>query len=278
MKIIATSDLHQWIPKWKDFIKVCVDSKADIAIISGDLLPKEGFGEQMNFLAHMKKYALKIKKTGCQVVLTLGNDDNQNTQDFMEEEDKNGTWHYIHDKVKEINGYEFVGMSFVRDHPFGYKYWCRNEFAGQTFIDSLQFCEPLILDDKHKTLWLKNYKEFLDGFPSIQEYLDKLASQVKNISKSIWLIHNPPFRSGLDMTSRGQEVGSVAVLDFIEKHQPLMTVHGHIHESPHMTGQWKKKIGKTMAFQTGQIEQILHYAEIDIENGEIQMSRHPLYN
>jgi len=277
MKIIATSDLHQWIPKWKDFIKVCVDLKADIAIVSGDLFPKEGFGEQMNFLSHMKKYAKKIKANGCEVVLTMGNDDNQNAQDFMEKEDSNGTWHYVHNKVKEINGYEFAGMSFVRDHPFGYKYWCRNELKGETFIDSYQVGNPLVLDDKHKTVWLQDYKAFLDSFPSIQEYLDELAGKVKDISRSIWLIHDPPFRSWLDMTSRGLEVGSVAVSNFIEKYQPLMTVHGHIHESPFHTGVWKKKIGKTMAFQSGQISQVLHYAEIDIEDGVIQMSRHPLY-
>jgi Icc-related predicted phosphoesterase len=43
-------------------------------------------------------------------------------------------------------------------------------------------------------------------------------------------------------------VGSIAIKSFIEERQPLIILHGHIHESTRITGHWKELIGKTFAF------------------------------
>jgi len=36
--------------------------------------------------------------------------------------------------------------------------------------------------------------------------------------------------------------------DFIQSQQPLLTLHGHVHESAEITGCWKEKIGRTYSF------------------------------
>ncbi|MHA1838924.1 MAG: metallophosphoesterase family protein [Candidatus Ranarchaeia archaeon] len=77
--------------------------------------------------------------------------------------------------------------------------------------------------------------------------IDKLASKVKDIENCIFNIHVPPFDSGLDTAPLLDEnlvpkpdvggnpkmvpVGSTAVRNAIEKYQPLLGLHGHIHES-----------------------------------------------
>jgi len=91
--------------------------------------------------------------------------------------------------------------------------------------------------------------------------LDVLASQVTDMSRSIWNIHVPPYNSGLDIapeldanfkpvTHGGQmneiPVGSRAVREAIERHQPLLTLHGHIHESRSVA-----KIGRTTSINPG---------------------------
>jgi Icc-related predicted phosphoesterase len=43
-------------------------------------------------------------------------------------------------------------------------------------------------------------------------------------------------------------VGSIAIQRFIQDRQPLITLHGHIHESARITGSWQEKIGRTHAF------------------------------
>ena len=43
--------------------------------------------------------------------------------------------------------------------------------------------------------------------------------------------------------------GSIAIERFIEDRQPLLTLHGHVHESARLTGSWQEKIGRHIAFQ-----------------------------
>ncbi len=78
----------------------------------------------------------------------------------------------------------------------------------------------------------------------------------KDLSNTIFITHSPPYntyldRAGLDgIKVDGKQldvhVGSEAIRKFIEEKQPLLTLHGHIHESTRRTGHWKQKIGKTV--------------------------------
>jgi Icc-related predicted phosphoesterase len=91
--------------------------------------------------------------------------------------------------------------------------------------------------------------------------LDALASQVRDPRKAIFMIHVPPHDSGLDTAPILDEnlrptisagdvlrgpVGSTAVRRVIEKYQPVLAVHGHIHESG-----GERKIGKTLCINPG---------------------------
>ena len=40
-------------------------------------------------------------------------------------------------------------------------------------------------------------------------------------------------------------VGSIALRRLIEARQPLLTLHGHVHESARLTGRWRERIGRT---------------------------------
>jgi Icc-related predicted phosphoesterase len=43
-------------------------------------------------------------------------------------------------------------------------------------------------------------------------------------------------------------LGSIAVRRFIEARQPLLTLHGHVHEAARVSGSWQDKIGRTYCF------------------------------
>jgi Icc-related predicted phosphoesterase len=43
-------------------------------------------------------------------------------------------------------------------------------------------------------------------------------------------------------------VGSIAIQRFIEERQPMLTLHGHIHESTRLTGAWQEQFGNTLSF------------------------------
>jgi Icc-related predicted phosphoesterase len=91
--------------------------------------------------------------------------------------------------------------------------------------------------------------------------LDGLAEQVRDPARAVFMIHVPPHDSGLDTApildanlrptiSAGDvlrgPVGSTAVRQTIERHQPLLGVHGHIHESG-----GERRIGKTLCLNPG---------------------------
>ena len=106
------------------------------------------------------------------------------------------------------------------------------------------------------TPW-KTHRE--DSEEQLAERIESMASHVSDPSRAIFNLHCPPYRSGLDeapaidadlkLMHGGRAlrpVGSTAVREAIERHQPLLSLHGHIHESKGAV-----KIGKTLSINPG---------------------------
>ena len=49
------------------------------------------------------------------------------------------------------------------------------------------------------------------------------------------------------------DVGSLAVARFVERSGALLSLHGHIHESPSSGGTWRASLGRTQCVQPGQL-------------------------
>jgi len=56
--------------------------------------------------------------------------------------------------------------------------------------------------------------------------------------QTLWVMHNPPYGEYLDVTNTGIHAGSRAIRDAIFRQQPTITLHGHIHEAPEVSGCW----------------------------------------
>lgn len=95
----------------------------------------------------------------------------------------------------------------------------------------------------------------------LQEKIDKMAVQVKDMKKALFNLHVPPINTIIDQAPKLDEnlkpvisggsivmtsAGSTAVRASLEKYQPLTGIHGHIHESRGMV-----KIGQTICFNPG---------------------------
>jgi Icc-related predicted phosphoesterase len=95
----------------------------------------------------------------------------------------------------------------------------------------------------------------------LEERLEKYISQLKNVENAIFNFHAPPYQSKIDeaplldkdlnpIIQHGSvvlvPVGSKAVRKMIEKYQPFMGLHGHIHESSGSI-----KIGRTYCVNPG---------------------------
>jgi Icc-related predicted phosphoesterase len=68
----------------------------------------------------------------------------------------------------------------------------------------------------------------------------------------VFVSHVPPVTTNLDATYGGFHAGSRAVRAYIEGFQPTLSLHGHIHESPQVSGSVCDRIGRTLCVNPGQ--------------------------
>lgn len=112
----------------------------------------------------------------------------------------------------------------------------------------------------------------------LEPMLEELIAQVNDKSNGIFNFHAPPFGSSLDLAPELDEnltqaaerkihVGSKAVAKMIEKYQPLVGLHGHIHES-----RGAQKIKRTIVINPGSeySEGILKGAVVILEKGKVK--------
>jgi Icc-related predicted phosphoesterase len=91
--------------------------------------------------------------------------------------------------------------------------------------------------------------------------IERMAEQVDDLGRCVFNLHVPPYDSQLDtapqldddlrvVISAGEPklipVGSTAVREAIERFQPLLALHGHVHESRGVT-----RIGRTLCVNPG---------------------------
>jgi Icc-related predicted phosphoesterase len=94
-------------------------------------------------------------------------------------------------------------------------------------------------------------------YGTMQEDLESLVGD-RSLDRAIMLFHSPPYKSALDRAAldgrmvdfvpMDVHVGSIAIQRLISRRQPLVTLHGHVHESARMTGEWSTRLGATHAF------------------------------
>ncbi len=91
--------------------------------------------------------------------------------------------------------------------------------------------------------------------------IEAMAEKVSNMGNCIFNVHVPPYNSSLDMAPKLDSelrpqatagdvlktpVGSTAVRSAIEKYQPLLGLHGHVHESA-----GEVHLGRTLCLNPG---------------------------
>jgi len=112
----------------------------------------------------------------------------------------------------------------------------------------------------------------------LEPMLEKLLANVQNKANAIFNFHAPPYGFALDLApeltkdliqaaDRKIHVGSRSVAKMIQKYQPLLGLHGHIHESRGV-----QKIGRTTIINPGSeySEGILKGVVIMLEKGKVQ--------
>lgn len=183
----------------------------------------------------------RLKESQIKVYITGGNDDIAEIEAII------GSSGYVidpEDKVVQVEDYEMISTGWSNPTPWKTPRECTEE-----------------------ELWTK---------------IEGMASNVKDMERCIFNLHVPPIDSGMDTCPKldenlkpviaGGEIvmmagGSTSVRKAIEKYQPLLSLHGHIHE-----GKGFLKIGRTLCLNPGSEygEGILRGALVELDGASVK--------
>lgn len=178
------------------------------------------------------------------VFLVPGNDDCASTVPRLLERAA-GRWEYAHGRMCQLERFPVFGYAFVPPTPFRLKDWER--------FDVSRFTDPGCTAPA-EGLHTAPVPEAELRWRTIEQDLADLAGE-RDLSDAIFLFHAPPYGTPLDRAALDGRmvdhvpldvhVGSIAIQRFIERRQPCLTLHGHVHESARLTGAWRTVIGAT---------------------------------
>ena len=269
MRVLYTSDVHGDEGHYGKLLVAAESVKPDLVILGGDLLPDDsalepetlGHGQPEYVKTVFRKYMTDLRgRCGCQGILTIfGNHDWGSSVPAMEELARDGLVTVLdHRRCVGIDGLNFVGYSCTPPTPWFVKDFERLDRPGDR--------PPLIggarWDARFSRPVQHGAKLLFEDVPTIEEELASLSAPA---DPWVFVAHAPPVDTHLDRAFGNKPFGSVSIRKAIERHQPLLSLHGHIHESPSVSGRWRDTLGKTVAVNPGQSSRHLSYVVIEID-------------
>lgn len=276
-KALFASDLHGHMGRYEKLWRAIEESQPETVFLGGDLLPSGalaggiidfGHGDFVNdfLVPGFRRLEQRLAESYPRVFLILGNDDGRFEETAFLDVATTGLWTYAHNARFALARYQVYGYSYIPPSPFLSKDWER--------YDVSRYVPPGCVspEEGHRSVPVRDHEI---RYATIAQDLDALVGD-DSLDNAIVLFHSPPSDTRLDRAATDgmmvdfvpldTHVGSIAIRRFIEKHQPLVTLHGHIHESVRLTGEWRDRIGRTHLFGGAHDGNELALVLFDLEN------------
>jgi Icc-related predicted phosphoesterase len=250
------TDIHGKLPRYRKLFARIAAERPRAVFLGGDLLPmhfEHKWVEELgpvdfveDFLAgECRKLTSSLGPDYPRIFLILGNDDPRAEEDAFTRGTAEGLWECLHLRRADCEGYPVFGYACVPPTPFLLKDWER--------YDVSRYVDPGCVSPEEGRRSVP-VPEHETRHATIQDDLAQLVGK-QDLARAIFLFHSPPYDTNLDRASLdGKKVdgvpldlhiGSIAIQRFIQERQPLLTLHGHVHESTRLTGVWHDRIGRT---------------------------------
>ncbi|MBZ5587689.1 MAG: metallophosphoesterase [Acidobacteriia bacterium] len=270
-RCLFATDLHGHADRYEKLFAAVERERPSALLLGGDLLPHPfAQGGPADFFAEVLGPGLTDLRRGLgdgypRVLAILGNDDPRSAARALEDLAGDGLLEHVHMRCVSLGAFAVLGYACVPPTPFLLKDWER--------WDVSRHIEPGCVSPE------EGYRS-VPADPSDVRYgtiardLAGLAGE-EDVGRSVLLFHAPPYRTDLDRADLDGHtfehvpldvhVGSIAIRRFIEEHQPLVTLHGHVHESPRLTGSWREMIGRTWCLSAAHDGPELALVRLDLE-------------
>jgi Icc-related predicted phosphoesterase len=271
-KCFFATDLHGRADRYRKLLSAIRAEKPRAVFFGGDLLPHFGLGPgaqdfvRSQLLVALDGLRAEMAEAYPRIFLILGNDDPRVSEEALLGGASRGLFSYLHMKKENLLSWTVYGYAMTPPSPFRLKDWERYDVGRCVGRGSVS---P---EDGMRSVAVEP-EEICCG--TIAADLDMLAGS-DDLAHAVFLMHAPPYgtvldRAALDGKSADHvpldvHVGSIAVRRFIEARQPLVTLHGHVHESARITGAWQERIGRTLAMSAAHEGPELALVSFDLED------------
>jgi Icc-related predicted phosphoesterase len=311
MKIFFATDIHGSEICWRKFLNAAAFYKADMVILGGDVTGKvmipiveyngywqvtiRGESQRIESREVLADVQTQIRNRGSYPAI-VSPDELQHLSEQEGEVDHRFSVEMMHSLDRWLD----MADTKLRGGQIGCVLNGGNDDIFE--IDEMIESSPCVTFAEGKVLDLGGFSMVSMGWTNptpwdtfreapedeLAKKIEAVAQHVPDMGRTIFNFHAPPFGTGLDDAPALDEtmrpihggavmkaVGSVAVRDSINKHQPLLSVHGHIHESRGV-----KKMGRTLAMNPGSVygDGVLQGAVIELDAKKAKVSRYLLVN
>lgn len=247
--VLYTSDLHGSRALFEEAFRLADRLGVRALLLGGDLAPHADVEAQRRFYADFLIPLLRDYRAGAgsaDVYYIFGNDDWKASGDLLE---TSGIERFVHVHglvIPFLDGTLLAGLASVPLTPFRLKDWERwEEGISPASRWEGSRSEPggtLIDFDFHGR----------EEAESLRSELFAIEDQIAEGARTVCMFHGPPFGTACDQIAGGIHVGSRETRRFLERVRPLIGLHGHIHESPSVSGRFADRLGPTLCVNPGQ--------------------------
>lgn len=251
---LFVSDLHGRTERYEKLFSLIERNRPAALFMGGDLLPHFMIRSKLynDFISdylfpNLSRLRDLLKDNYPRIFLILGNDDARIDEPEFTARETEGLFLYINQRKVTAGRHPVFGYSFIPPTPFRLKDW--EKYDVSRYVDP--GCIP-----PNEGFRTADPGEDIE-YATIQNDLE-LLTRDEELKDAVILFHSPPYQTVLDRAALDGimvdhvpldlHVGSIAIKRFIEEKQPMLTLHGHIHESARLTGKWMTRIGRTVSF------------------------------
>ncbi len=270
------SDIHGSVRRYEKLLSLVADERPQIVLLGGDLLPSalmnatssdETDGDFLEGFLAPRLITLKSELGSGypRIFVILGNDDPRVNEHEVQNMTVQGLWDYVHNRCIKVGDHSLFGYSHVPPSPFLLKDWER--------YDVSRYVDPGAVSPEEGFRTVPPSSN--TRYATIKDDL-ALLTKGRSLDRGVFLFHAPPYKTNLDRAALDGKmvehvpldvhIGSIAIRRFIEEQRPLLTLHGHVHESARITGEWKDRIGRTTLLSAAHDGPELALIRFDLED------------
>lgn len=258
MRILYLTDPHGMERHYRSAFTAALDEGADLLLLGGDLCPDlDPPSAQADWVTRvLGPWFSEFRSAGgCPAVGIAGNHETETAAAALA---LIPGLQLLDRQAISVSGIDLAGFPLCPPAPFPVKDYERLDLRSSPFPP---FSPEAYYTEGGVTWKVLKREAFFSGRPTLEEELERFS--LPRPAQTVLIAHAPPAGGVLDRLYNAIECGSAAIRKYILQWQPMLSLHGHAHESPFLSGHCSQRLGTTLSINPGQDQERPVWAAFD---------------